>query len=67
MRNRKTVRGEVDQEMLLTVDEVAEFLGVSPRTVLVLPLHQIRIGPRLVRYRKKDVYAYAGLDDPNEQ
>jgi predicted DNA-binding transcriptional regulator AlpA len=52
-------------ERLLTTAEVAELLGVSERKVLMLPIKQIRIGPRTIRYRLAEVYEFLGLDNPN--
>jgi hypothetical protein len=52
-------------EELLTVDEVADLLRVSTRKVLMLPIKQIKIGPRLVRYRLFDVYEFLGVENPN--
>lgn len=54
-------------EHLLSAYEVAELIGTSPRLVLALPIRQIRIGARTIRYRLRDVYDYFGLDDhPND-
>ena len=50
---------------LLTANEVAELLNVSTRKVLMLPIKQVRVGPRLIRFRLKDVYEYMGVENPN--
>jgi hypothetical protein len=52
-------------ERLYGAAEVAELLGVSVRTVLMLPIRQIKIGARTIRFRLKDVYEFAGIDNPN--
>ena len=52
-------------ERLLTAEEVADLLAVSVRKVLLLPIKQIKIGPRLIRYRMCDVYDFIGIDNPN--
>jgi hypothetical protein len=51
-------------ERLLTTEEVAELIGVSPRMVLALPIPQIRLGTRTIRYRLRDVYEFLGIDEP---
>lgn len=43
---------------LLTQQDVAEYLGVSTRTVRDLPIRRVRPTPRTVRYRVEDVEAY---------
>lgn len=55
----------VTERMLLTPVEVAELVGVSVRTVLALPIKQIRVGTRTIRYSVREVYAYLGIDNPN--
>ena len=65
MRNRRAQGGENIGEMLLSAEEVGELAGVSPRTVLTWPVKQIRVGPRLIRFRLEDVYAHLGIDNPN--
>lgn len=57
----------LDDPRLMTPEEVAEFLAVTRRRVLQLPIKQVRIGDRTVRFRLEDVYAYAGIEDPNAQ
>jgi predicted DNA-binding transcriptional regulator AlpA len=52
---------------LLAPEEVAEFLGVSRRRVLQLPLTQVRLGDRTIRYRLSDLYSFAGIEDPNAE
>ena len=58
----QTDEWDADPERLFTAEEVAGLIGVSPRTVPALPIRRIRVGPRLVRFRLRDVYAYLGLD-----
>lgn len=43
---------------LLTVEETCRMLAVCRRTLDVLPIRRVRVGPRLVRYRLADVEAY---------
>ena len=43
---------------LLTQQDVAEYLGVSTRTVRDLPIRRVRPTQRTVRYRVEDVEAY---------
>jgi excisionase family DNA binding protein len=43
---------------VLTVDEVARLLKLSPKRVRQLPIPQIRLGPRTIRYAKEDVDRY---------
>lgn len=52
-------------ERLLTAEEVGQILGVSARMVLNLPIRQIRIGNRLIRFRLREVYGYVGIENPN--
>lgn len=52
-------------EMLLSTEDVAELIGVSSRKVLMLPIRQIRLGHRTIRFRLRDVYEYLGIDNPN--
>jgi hypothetical protein len=40
---------------LLSPDEVATLLGVPRRRVFRLPLQQLRFGPRVIRFRPRDV------------
>ena len=65
MRKRTLESDDSTQDGLFTVEEVAEFLKVSTRMVLMLPIPQIKIGPRTTRFRLKDVYEYVGGDNPN--
>jgi excisionase family DNA binding protein len=53
------------EQRLFTTEEVAEFLGVSSRTVLMLPIRQYKLGTRTIRYRLEDVYNFLGIDNPN--
>ncbi|HVN33305.1 MAG TPA: hypothetical protein VMT45_15115 [Thermoanaerobaculaceae bacterium] len=50
---------------MLTPDEAAEFIGVTRRRVLQLPIKQIRVSDRTIRYRLKDIYEHLGIEDPN--
>jgi excisionase family DNA binding protein len=43
---------------LLTTQQVARLLGVSARQVLRLPIPQVRLGYRTIRYRRADVVAF---------
>jgi hypothetical protein len=52
-------------EELLTTEEVADLLRVSTRKVLLLPLRQVRLGPRSIRFRLWDVYEFLGVENPN--
>lgn len=65
MHNDEHDEGEPLADRLVTADEVAQLLAVSSRTVLMLPIRQVRVGTRLVRYRLGDVYEYLGIDNPN--
>jgi hypothetical protein len=56
---------DMEPERLFTADEVAELLGVSARKVLMLPIRQIRMGSRTIRYRLSEVYSYLDIDNPN--
>lgn len=42
----------------LTAEQVAEKLQVSKKRVLDLPIPQVRVGPRTIRYLPEDVAAY---------
>jgi predicted DNA-binding transcriptional regulator AlpA len=44
-------------DALLTAKQVAKRMQVSVRRVYQLPLPQVRLGPRLVRYRERDLVA----------
>jgi hypothetical protein len=44
--------------VLLSPKQVAILLGISSRQVLRLPIPQIRLGPKTIRYRKEDVNAF---------
>lgn len=56
---------EAEGETFLSTEEVAQLLGVTPRMVLLLPLRQIKLGHRTIRFRLRDVYEYLGIDNPN--
>jgi predicted DNA-binding transcriptional regulator AlpA len=45
-------------EAILDINEVAEWIGVSPRTVERLDLPCIHLGHRIKRYLGKDVLEY---------
>ena len=40
-------------------------MGISVRKLAMLPIKQIRIGPRTIRYRLQDVYEFLGIENPN--
>jgi hypothetical protein len=65
MRSSLSTGEEPLDEQLWTTENVAELMGVSVRKVLMLPIRQIRLGPRTIRFRLKDVYEYIGIDNPN--
>jgi predicted DNA-binding transcriptional regulator AlpA len=58
-------RREEFRKRLVNVYDLSELMGISVRMVLTLPIRQIRIGPRTVRWRLSDVYEFLGVDDPN--
>jgi hypothetical protein len=65
MRYSSDVDDEPLSERLLTPLEVAELMGISVRKLAMLPIKQIRIGPRTIRYRLQDVYEFLGIENPN--
>ena len=50
---KRTKRGK-----LLTTKQVANWLSISPRQVLRLPITRVMIGARNFRYHEEDVHAY---------
>jgi len=66
MDEMSTDDGEFEPEILYSAEEIGEFLGMSSRSVLLLPIRQYRLGPRTIRYRLSDVYRFIGLDNPND-
>lgn len=50
---------------LLTPEEAAEFLNVTRRRMLQLPVKRIRLSDRTIRYRLRDIYEHLGIEDPN--
>jgi hypothetical protein len=48
----------IAHERLMTTDDVADFLGCTPRQVRKLPIRFVRIGVKLGRYRQRDVDAH---------
>jgi DNA-binding CsgD family transcriptional regulator len=50
---------------LYTAAEIGELMGISARKVLMLPIKQVRLGTRTIRYKLTDVYAYIGVDNSN--
>jgi len=48
---------------LLAPEEAAEFLGVTRRRLLQLPIKQLRLGDRTIRYLLEDIYEFLGIDD----
>jgi hypothetical protein len=65
MLKASSAAGEQLGERLLTAEEVGELLCISSRKVLLLPIPQIRLGPRIIRYRLRDVYEHVGIENPN--
>ena len=59
----------MNTQSLLTADEVAEFLKVSPRTLASWRAHNpddlpfIRLGNRTIRYRLEDVEEFIESDE----
>ncbi len=51
-------RAIAEIQPLLTPAQVAEFLGISRRQVLRLPIRRTTLGPKSVRYRMEDIDAY---------
>lgn len=45
-------------ETILTAGEVAEWLDISEKTVLSLPIPRLKVGGKLVRYSAGQVLAY---------
>lgn len=43
---------------LLSPSDVGRLLGISRRQVLRLPIRQVRLGPKTIRYRKEDYDAF---------
>jgi predicted DNA-binding transcriptional regulator AlpA len=58
---------DAPEERLISIEEGAELLGVSSRTVLNLPIKHYWLGPRTIRFRLSDVCLYLGMDNPNLQ
>lgn len=54
---RTAVRG-YPPEAVLTIQQLADWLGVSRRTVQRLPIPVVRLGHRTLRYRGRDVLDY---------
>jgi excisionase family DNA binding protein len=65
MSHDQTAESEFLWEGLLTVEEVADLLGITSRKVLALPIKQFRLGARTIRFRLQDVTSYLGIDNPN--
>ena len=53
----------MDPVKLLAPEEAAEFLGVTRRRILKLPIKQLRLGDRTIRYLLADIYEFLGFDD----
>ena len=47
-----------DPDRLLTAKELALQLNVSPKKVYELPIEQVRLTPRRVRWKQSDVDSY---------
>jgi len=43
---------------LLSPSDIGRLLGISRRQVLRLPIKQVRLGPKTIRFRKEDYDAY---------
>ena len=43
---------------LLSASDIGHLLGISRRQVLRLPIRQVRLGPKTIRFRKEDYDAY---------
>lgn len=64
------MRNQPDNPILLTRAEVADILSCSNSTVIrygKIGLHSHRMGPRLIRYYKDDVFGFMNRrDKPDE-
>jgi predicted DNA-binding transcriptional regulator AlpA len=47
-----------DEERLLNAKEVGRMLGISHKRVYTLPIPQVRISQRCIRYRPRSVEEY---------
>jgi len=45
-------------DLLLTPKQAGTRMAISARHVLRLPIRQVRLGPRTIRYRKEDIDAF---------
>lgn len=45
-------------DAVLTAEQVAEWLGVSKRSILRLPIKRVAVTPQRYRYLASDVYLY---------
>jgi excisionase family DNA binding protein len=68
MKMQKLV--EDQRERLLTAREVAQLLGVCPRTILNLVVQgrmpsPIRMGPKLVRWREHEIVSWIHAGCPS--
>ncbi len=57
---------ELELEQLMTTEQVAKKLLVTPRQVRKLPIRFIRIGVKKRRYRPDDVRKYLAAQDQGE-
>jgi len=55
---------EARDARLMTIDEVASFLGISRREVLQIPIRQLKVDSE-IRFRLRDIYDMREIDDPN--
>ena len=55
---------EASEEQVITPEELAQLLGISARMALMLPIKQLRLGARTIRFRLRDVYTYFDIDSP---
>jgi hypothetical protein len=64
MKKQKTDDTQQHIKTLLSAADVAELLGISRQHLSHLPIPQIRLSERIVRYDPNDVRSYlAGLRD----
>jgi len=52
---------------LLTKEEAAAWLRVSPRALAKLPIRRVRISTRVIRYDVKDLQAFADLNGDRDR
>jgi len=52
---------------LLTKEEAAAWLRVSPRALAKLPIRRVKIGRKIVRYDVKDLQQFADLNGDRDR